>query len=159
MSFQFRWKHKDGSIVEFSKKGWRADDPEKVAWLNKMSAGGSAPPALTLAIKIWLKSNCELVESRGLSEARNLNSFNGKRGNHVERPEADTGNASQNVERLSEETSVPVRRGGRKAIINRRSIELACQEFFRSRGMPLKAGFNQWQKYHRTDESGDQPEY
>jgi hypothetical protein len=158
MSFQFRWKHKDGSIVEFSEKGWRADDPEKGAWLNKMSAGCRPPPALTLAVKIWLQSNCELVESRGPDAARNL-SFNGKRGDEFEGPEADTANASQNVERPSEEKSDPFRRGGRKSMINHRSIELACQEFFRSRGMPLKAGFNQWPKYHRIEEPGNEPEY
>ena len=159
MSFQFRWKHKDGSIVEFSEKGWRTDDPEKDAWLNKMSAAGSPSPVLTLAIKIWLQSNCELVESRRVGEAHNLKSFNGKPADGFDRPEADTANASQNVERPSEEKSGPFRRGGRKAMINHRSIELACQEFFRSRGMPLKAGFNQWPKYHRIDESGNEPEY
>jgi hypothetical protein len=159
MSFQFRWKHKDGSTVEFSEKGWRADDPEKDAWLNKISASCSPAPVLTLAIKIWLQSNCELVESRGLHEAPDLKSFNGTRGDEFDWPEAPTGNASQNVERPSEEKSDPFRRGGRKAMINHRSIELACQEFFRSRGMPLKAGFNQWPKHHRIDESENEPEY
>jgi hypothetical protein len=159
MSFQFRWKHKDGSIIEFSEKGWRADDPEKAAWLNKMSADGTPSPVLTLAIKIWLQSNCALVKSKGLDEAHNLDSFNGKRRDEFDRPEASTASASQNVERPSEEMSGPFRRGGRKAVINRRTIELACQEFFRSRGMPLKAGFNQWPKYHRIDESGNEPEY
>ena len=87
MNFQYRWKHKDGSIVEFSEKGWRADDPEKDAWLNQMSAGCSPSPVLTLAIKIWLQRNCELVESRGLDEAHNLNGFNGKRSNEFDRPD------------------------------------------------------------------------
>ena len=159
MSFQFRWKHKDGSIVEFSEKGWRTDDPEKDAWLNKMSAGGSPSPVLTLAIKIWLQSNCELIESSGQGEAHRLKSFNGGPGDEFDRPEADTANASQNVEHQSEETSDPLRRAGRRAMINHRSIELACQEFFRSRGMPLKVGFNQRPKYHQIDESGNEPEY
>ena len=142
MNFQYRWKHKDGSIVEFSEKGWRADDPEKEAWLTKMSAGCSPSPALTLAIKIWLQRNCELVESRGLDEAHNLNGFNGKRSNECDRPEADTGSASHSVARPSDEKSDPVSRGGRKAMISYRSIELACDQFFRSRGMPPKASFN-----------------
>src|ERR1700751_3249280 len=111
MSFRFRWKHKDGSIVEFSEKGWTADDPEKDAWLNKMSAGCSPSPALTLGIRIWLRSNCELVESRG-DEAGDLKSSTGKQGDEFDWAEADTGNASQNVERPSEEKSPPFRRGG-----------------------------------------------
>jgi hypothetical protein len=159
MSFQFRWRHKDGSIVELSEKGWTADDPEKDAWLNKMSAGCSPSPALTLGIRIWLRRNCELVESRGVDEAGDLKSFTGKQGDEFDWTEADTGNASQNVERPSEEKSPPFRRGGRKALISHRSIELACQEFFRSRGMPLKAGFNQRLKYQRIEESGNEPEY
>jgi hypothetical protein len=29
MTFLFKWRHQDGSTVEFSDKGWRSDDPEK----------------------------------------------------------------------------------------------------------------------------------
>ena len=29
MNFAFKWKHRDGSIVEFSAQGWRSDDPGK----------------------------------------------------------------------------------------------------------------------------------
>ena len=29
MNFTFKWKHRDGSIVEFSAQGLRSDDPEK----------------------------------------------------------------------------------------------------------------------------------
>jgi hypothetical protein len=159
MSFQFRWKHKDGSIVEFSEKGWRADDPEKDAWLNEMSAGRSPSPVLTLAIKIWLQSNCELVQSKAQDEAHKLNYLKRKRGNESNRPEEDTGTATQNVGRPIEAKSDPFRRRGRNAIINHRSIELACEEFFRSRGMPLKGGFNQWPKYYRVDDSGNETEY
>ena len=158
MSFQIRWKHKDGSVVEFSEKGWRTDDPEKDTWLNKMSAGGSPPPALALAIKIWLQSNCELVESRGVGEAHDLNSFNEKRGDEFDRPEATVGNASHSVSRPSEEKSEVVRPAGRRAMISHRSIESACDEFFRSRGIPPK-DFNQWRRHHRIDESENQHEY
>jgi hypothetical protein len=153
MTFHRRWKHKDGSMVELSEKGWRADDPEKGAWLNKMSAGCSASAALTLAIKIWLQRNCEVVESRRLNPVRDRKGVNRKRDEEFDQPEAETGNDSQNVECPSEEKSDPFRRGGRKAMIDHRSIELACQEFFRSRGMPLKVGFNQWSKSHGVDES------
>ena len=150
MSFRFRWKHKDGSIVEFSEKGWRADDPGKDAWLNKMSARYSPSPVLTLGIKIWLQRNCQLVEFRGLDEAHSLNGFPGKRGNEFDRPEAAAGDASHSVSRPSKEKSEAVRRGGRKAMISRRSIELACDEFFRSRGMPPE-NFNQWRRHKPTE--------
>jgi hypothetical protein len=88
MSFRYRWKHKDGSIVEFSEKGSRTDDPGKDAWLNKMSVRNSHSPVLTLGIKIWLQRNCQLVESGGLDEAHNLESFPVNRGNEFDRPEA-----------------------------------------------------------------------
>jgi len=158
MSFRFRWKHNDGSIVEFSEKGWRTDDPEKDAWLNQMSVRNSPSPVFTLGIKIWLQKNCQLVESGGLDEADKLSNFHGKRGNEFDRPEATGGNASHSVSRPSEEKSEVVRPAGRKAMISHRSIELACDEFFRSRGMPPK-DFNQWRRHHRNDESENQPEY
>jgi hypothetical protein len=158
MSFRFRWRHKDGSIVDFSEKGWRTDDPGKDAWLNKMSVRNSPSPVLTLGIKIWLQRNCQLVELRGLDKAHNLNSFPGKRGNAFERPEAAAGNASHNVSPPSNEKSEAVRPAGRKAKISQHSIELACDEFFRSRGMPPK-DFNQSRRHHWTDESESQREY
>ena len=131
----------------------RADlnDPVRGAWLNKMSARYSPSPVLTLGIKIWLQRNCQLVEFRGLDEAHNLNGFPGKRGNEFDRPEAAAGNASHSVSHPSTEKSEAVRPGGRKAMISRRSIELACDEFFRSRGMPPKENFNQWQRHKPTE--------
>ncbi len=157
MSFRFRWKHKDGSIVEFSEKGWKTDDPGKDAWLNKMSARYSPSPVLTLGIKIWLQRNCQLVEFRGLDKAHNLNRFPGKRGHEFDRPEAAAGNASHSVSPPSNEKREAVRSAGRKAMISQHSIELACDQFFRSRGMPPK-DFNQRRRHHWTDESEDQPE-
>jgi hypothetical protein len=158
MNFQFTWKHKDGSLVEFSEKGWKTDDPGRDAWLNKMSVRNSPSPVLTLGIKIWLQRNCQLVELRGLDKGHNLNSFPGKRGNELDRPEAAAGNASHSVSPPSNEKCEAVRPAGRKAMISQQSIELACDEFFRSRGMPPK-DFNQWRRRHWTDESEDQPEY
>jgi len=158
MSFRFRWKHKDGSIVEFSEKGWKTDDPGKDAWLNKMSARYSPSPVLTRGIKIWLQRNCQLVEFRGLDKAHNLNSFPGKRGNQLDQPEAAAGSASHSVSPPSNEKSEAVRPAGRKAMISQRSIELACDEFFRSRGMPPK-DFNQRRRHQWIDESEDQGEY
>jgi hypothetical protein len=141
MSFLFRWKHQDGSIVEFSEKGWRADDPEKEAWLIKMSAPGSPSPVLTIAMKIWLQTNCQLVESRGLDEAHILTSVPGKRCKERVRPETVAKNSSDRVSRPWDEKRGSVRRGGRKTVITQRSIQLACDEFFRSHGMS-RGGFN-----------------
>jgi hypothetical protein len=118
MSFRYRWKHKDGSIVEFSEKGWRTDDPGKDAWLNKMSVRNSPSPVLTVGIKIWLQRNCQLVEFRGLDEAHNLNSFPGNRGNEFDRPEASAGNASHSVSPPSKEKSEAVRQGGCAACVS-----------------------------------------
>ena len=91
-------------------------------------------------------------------KAHSLNNFPGKRGNEFDRPEATVGNASHSVSRPSEEKSEAIRPAGRKATISHRSIELACDEFFRSRGMQPK-DFNQWRRHHRTGESENQPEY
>jgi hypothetical protein len=65
MIFLFRWKQKDGSIVEFSDRGWKADDPEKEAWLVKMSELCSAAPVIAPGIRVWLKETCQLVEYKG----------------------------------------------------------------------------------------------
>jgi hypothetical protein len=154
MSFRFRWKHQDGSIVEFSEKGWRTDDPGRDAWLNRMSARYGPSPVLTRGIKIWLQRNCQPVEPSGPAKAHNLNGFPEKRGNESDRPEAAAGNASHSISPPSNEKSGTVRPAGRKSMISHRSIELACDEFFCSRGM-LPKDFNQWQRHHWTDESED----
>ena len=103
MSFTFKWKHKDGSIVEFSEKGWRTNDPGKDAWLNKMTVRNGPSPVLTRGIKIWLQRNCQLVEIRGLDKAHNLTGFPGKPGNELDRPEAAAGNTSRSVSPPSNE--------------------------------------------------------
>jgi hypothetical protein len=69
MNFLFRWKHNDGSVVEFSEKGWKADDPQKSAWLTKMSDLCSNSPVLPPAIRVWLRENCQLVEFTGPGDA------------------------------------------------------------------------------------------
>jgi hypothetical protein len=67
MDFAFKWKHKDGSIVEFSAAGWRSDDPEKAEWLIKMNQLTSSTPAIAPGIRIWLQQYCDLIEFRGSS--------------------------------------------------------------------------------------------
>ena len=158
MSFRFRWKHKDGSIVEFSEKGWRTDDPGRDEWLNRMSARYGPSPVLTRGIKIWLQRNCQPVEFSELDRANNLNGFPGKRGNEFDRPETAAGSTSHSVSPPANEKNEPVYPTGRKTTLSHRSIELACDEFFRSRGMRPK-DFGQWRNHHWTDESEDQREY
>jgi hypothetical protein len=63
--FLFRWRHKDGSIIEFSEQGWNSNDPKKRRWLIRMSGLFSSSPALTPRIKTWLTNNCHLLESTG----------------------------------------------------------------------------------------------
>lgn len=63
--FLFRWRHKDGSIIEFSDQGWTSSDPRKRRWLLRMSALCSSSPALTPRIKVWLENNCRLIEFTG----------------------------------------------------------------------------------------------
>ena len=68
--FLFRWRHKDGSIVEFSDQGWTSNDPKKRRWLIRMSGLFSSSPALTPQIKAWLKNNCCLIEFIGPEESK-----------------------------------------------------------------------------------------
>jgi hypothetical protein len=63
--FLFRWRHKDGSIIEFSDQGWTSNDPRKRRWLLRMSALCSSSPALTPRIRVWLENNCRLIEFTG----------------------------------------------------------------------------------------------
>ena len=63
--FLFRWRHRDGSIIEFSERGWSSNDPKKTRWLIRMSQLCSSSPALTPRIKLWLENNCRLVDFTG----------------------------------------------------------------------------------------------
>jgi hypothetical protein len=68
--FLFRWRHRDGSIIEFSERGWTSDDPKKCRWLIQMSELFSSSPALTPRIKVWLKNNCRLIGFIGPEESK-----------------------------------------------------------------------------------------
>jgi hypothetical protein len=65
MNFKFKWKDRDGSIVEFSPAGWKSGDPGKAEWLTKMNQLSSSTPAIAPGIRIWLDQHCELIEFRG----------------------------------------------------------------------------------------------
>ena len=40
--------------------------------------------------------------------------------------------------------------------IHQQTIDLACERFFRSRGMPLKEKFNNWESLHAPEAPDDQ---
>jgi hypothetical protein len=150
MTFLFRWKHQDGSIIEFSAKGWKSSDAEKSAWLVKTSELFSNSPVLAPAIRIWLQENCQLVEFIGPQDA-----VKPMRIPHDSGPEltqlaafarAMNGGISPN---FSSKTS-SFRQTKRKARITQHTIKLACEDFFRSRGMPLQEHFNKWQRSQQT---------
>lgn len=69
MTFLIRWKHKDGSVVEFSDHGWRSDDPEKNDWLIKINELCSTSPVIAPMIRMWLRETCRLIESKGPEDA------------------------------------------------------------------------------------------
>jgi hypothetical protein len=59
----FKWKHQDGSIVEFSpNKGWTSDDPMKTEWLSKLNQPSSATPVIPPSVLNWLQQECQLIE-------------------------------------------------------------------------------------------------
>jgi hypothetical protein len=67
VNFCFKWRHRDGSTIEFSSNGWRSNDPEKADWLSKMDQLHGSNPAIPPAIRNWLKQECELIGVRGPS--------------------------------------------------------------------------------------------
>jgi hypothetical protein len=48
MNFRFKWKHRDGSMLEFGPTGWTSDDPQKIDCLLKSyqpsGSGVAIPP-------------------------------------------------------------------------------------------------------------------
>jgi hypothetical protein len=63
-NFCFKWRHQDGSIVEFNSSGWASNDPLKVDWLLKMNELCSSKPTICPAVRFWLREYCELIDFR-----------------------------------------------------------------------------------------------
>ena len=139
MSFVLRWQHDDGSIVEFSASGWKSDDAAKTRWLNQMSDLCSSTPVISPGIHIWLQENCRLIEVRrppgGFSDAN----------------DHDESGAGEDDKAFSPP-------GGRWLRITIHSIETACGQFFRSRGMSTKGSGTVWQRRKRAVQSRPQVE-
>jgi hypothetical protein len=64
MNFCFKWKHRDGSTVEFNSGIWTSDDPHKLDMLSKMNEY-SMSGAIAPAVRTWLQQECELLEFSG----------------------------------------------------------------------------------------------
>ena len=65
MNFLFKWKHEDGSLIQFSKEGWESDDEEKGKWLTEMSNLSSSSPTASPQIRAWLQAHCQLIGCSG----------------------------------------------------------------------------------------------
>jgi hypothetical protein len=66
MYFAFKWKHRDGSIIEFGPAGWYSDDPVKTDWLRIESEQANVWPIIPVRIRLWLQQQCELLEFEGM---------------------------------------------------------------------------------------------
>jgi hypothetical protein len=152
MSFTFKWKHKDGSIVELSESGWRAEDPKRSARLRKMSSYS----VLTRAMKVWLQKNCKPVDSVESNRLSFPTSFPEKRRSQVDRPTKVASRPNDSISPTPNERNPSGRKGNGKTMATKRCIDAACDEFFRSRGIQLTEGFNSWKKVRSMEESMDE---
>jgi hypothetical protein len=67
MNFCFKWRHQDGSILEFGPTGWASDDPQKIDWLLKSNQASGSGVAILPGIRSWLQEECELIDVSGPS--------------------------------------------------------------------------------------------
>jgi hypothetical protein len=66
MYFAFKWKHRDGSTIEFGPAGWYSDDPGKARWLTAESGHPNVWPVIPAKVRPWLHERCELLEFEGV---------------------------------------------------------------------------------------------
>ena len=138
MSPVSRWQHQDGSVVEFSTAGWKSDDPAKTRWLTQMSDLSSSTPVISPLIRMWLQEYCRPIELPGPPEDFSPTNDH----NMLETGVDDIAFPSARDRQVqgSEEQAK------RRARITTRSIDKACEEFFRSRCMPIKVGGDVWRR-------------
>jgi hypothetical protein len=67
VNFCFKWRHRDGSTVEFDPNGWNSNDPIKADWLSQMNQLYGSSPGIPPAIRNWLQEECELIDISGPS--------------------------------------------------------------------------------------------
>jgi len=132
MNFQFTWKHEDGSTIEFSEHGWKSDDAEKATWLTEMSDLYSSSPTVPPEIRVWLQRYCRLISSEvleGMTPTDGSRNTWGDRSNEPNLP-------------IRKKTECLRNRRNQAVRVTKRSIDSACDIFFRSRGMMSKEPFN-----------------
>jgi hypothetical protein len=61
VKYYLKWRHRDGSTIEFSPAGWTSGDPLKTDWLTKMSQLSSSAAPIPPVIRNWIREECELV--------------------------------------------------------------------------------------------------
>jgi hypothetical protein len=153
MTFLLKWRHQDGSIVEFSDTGWRSDDCEKQQWLTHMNELCSSVPAVSPAIRIWLQHNCKLIEFSGPREMLNQTRIRHKQSSlDLPNPLTRSKDNGASPVPVSNRKSFFRRRTRRQTRLDPRSIDLACEAFFRSRGMTISECFNRWRKSNPPEE-------
>jgi hypothetical protein len=69
VNFCFKWRHRDGSTVEFNPNGWICDDPIIADWLSKMNQLYSSTPGISPAVRNWLQEECELIDVGALGSS------------------------------------------------------------------------------------------
>ena len=62
-NFLIAWRHKDGSIITFSPRGWSSTDSEHATWLNAMNHLTSSVPSIAPCVRLWLEQECQLLEA------------------------------------------------------------------------------------------------
>ena len=142
MNFLFTWKHHDGSMVQFSKDGWKTDDAEKTKWLTQISDLRSSSPTVSPEIRAWLKAHCQLIAFHGPEETSSSNPRRGLANRH----------GSKRVRKKRARASLQ-NRPTQPVMAGKRMIDLACDSFFRSRGMLHKESGNSWTRSSRTDQN------
>jgi hypothetical protein len=133
MNFTFTWKHQDGSTVVFSKDGWKSDDVGKTKWLMQMSDRHSSGPTVSRAIRAWLEAHCQLIAFRVPEETSSSNPPRGLPNRHSFKPVRNKRARTS----LQNQPTQPV-------MVTKRMVDLACDNFFRSRAMPHKDSINSW---------------
>ena len=128
----------DGSIIEFSEHGWKSADAEKATWLTEMSDLCSSSPIVPAGIQVWLQRYCRLIACEvpeGMISTERSRSTSGERPSDPNLP------IRKNMGSLQ-------KRRNQAVGVTKRSIDSACDLFFRSRGMPSKEPFNaQWSRF------------
>jgi hypothetical protein len=70
VNFCFKWRHRDGSIIEFSPaKGWTSDDPMNTERLSKLNQLSSDTPVIPPSVLNWLQEECELIHVGALGSS------------------------------------------------------------------------------------------